>query len=259
MSAERDADPVKAARAIVWHHAGQAAVCDSIEPWDHGHVVRASRFPDYWDYNVVRVEEDPAMSTDELVDFAVAALDGLAHVRIDFDDVDSAAEHERELVARGWRATRLVWMLHTEPVPAGEGAPITVEPVPYDDVHELRLTWFAEDMEGTDPGNYHEQAREVAIARGAEVLAVREEGSPIAFAQLEWLGDAAEITQVFVDPEHRGRGRGTAMTRAAIEAASGAGDLWIVADADDRPQELYARLGFRTVARTTEITRLPAA
>ena len=107
MSAERDADPVKAARAIAWPR-GPAAVCDSIEPWDHGHVVRASRFPDYWDYNVVRVEEDPAMSTDELVDFAVAALEGLAHVRIDFDDVDSAAEHEGALVARGWQSTRLV-------------------------------------------------------------------------------------------------------------------------------------------------------
>ena len=57
----------------------------------------------------------------------------------------------------------------------------------------------------------------------------------------------AEITSVYVLPEHRGGGRGTAITRAAIEACAGAADLWIVADDEDRPKELYARLGFRPV------------
>ena len=80
---------------------------------------------------------------------------------------------------------------------------------------------------------------------------------PIAFAQLEHDGDAAEITQVFVHPDHRGGGRGTAMTRAAIEAAGDVRDLWIVADDEDRPKELYARLGFRPAWTTMEVTRWP--
>ena len=45
-----------AARARDWHHATQAAVCDVLEPWAHGTVVRATRYPSYFDFNLVRVE-----------------------------------------------------------------------------------------------------------------------------------------------------------------------------------------------------------
>ena len=114
-----------------------------------------------------------------------------------------------------------------------------------------------EDSPGQDSSDYHLQAREVALRRHARVLAVYEGQAPVAFAQLEHDGDAAEITQVFVHPDHRGGGRGTAMTRAAIEAAGDVRDLWIVADDEDRPKELYGRLGFRPAWATMEFTRWP--
>jgi hypothetical protein len=47
------------------------------------------------------------------------------------------------------------------------------------------------------------------------------------------------------------------MTRAAIAAAGDVHDLWIVADDEDRPKELYARLGFRPAWTTLELTRWP--
>ena len=94
-------------------------------------------------------------------------------------------------------------------------------------------------------------------SRSVRVLAVHDGDRPIAFAQLERDGDAAEITQVFVHPDYRGGGRGTAMTRAAIEAAGDVRDLWIAADDEDRPKELYARLGFRPVWTAMEVTRWP--
>ena len=47
------------------------------------------------------------------------------------------------------------------------------------------------------------------------------------------------------------------MTRAAIEAAGGVRDLWIAADDDDRPKELYARLGFRPAWTEMEFLLLP--
>jgi predicted GNAT family acetyltransferase len=148
-------------------------------------------------------------------------------------------------------------MHHETPPPAGPA--IAVEEVPYDAVHDLRVAWHDEDFpEEADPESYHRAAREVALGRAARVLAVHEDGVPIAFAQLERDGDdAAEITQVYVHPDHRGGGRGTAMTRAAIEAAAGARDLWIAADDEDRPKELYARLGFRPVWTVLEVTLWP--
>ena len=244
-----------AARACDWHHAAQAAVCDVVEPWAHGTVVRATRYPSYFDFNVVRVEEDPAMSVDALVAFADEALAGLAHRRVDFDLVAAAEPLRPGFEAKGWRASRLLWMRHeTAPAPGPE---VFVEEVPYDVVHELRVAWHREHFPDQDASSYHAQAREVALRREVRVLAVREGGVPVAFAQLERDGAAAEITQVYVQREHRGGGRGTAMTRAAIEAAGDVRDLWIAADDEDRPKQLYARLGFRAASTAMEFLRLP--
>jgi ribosomal protein S18 acetylase RimI-like enzyme len=244
-----------AARARAWHHAVQAAICDVFEPWEHGTVVRATRYPQYWDYNVVRVEEEPAMSVEELVAFADEALAEVAHRRIDFEQTDSAEQLRPRFEALGWMTERLVWMHHeTAPPP---GPDIDVEEVPYDDVEELRIAWHRADFPGHELGDHLAEAREVAERQGAQVLAVLEAGTPVAFAQLERDGDSAEIAQVYVHPDHRGRGLGTATTRAAIEAAGDADDLWIVADDEGRPKELYRRLGFRPVWTAVQTLRLP--
>jgi ribosomal protein S18 acetylase RimI-like enzyme len=250
-----DLDADVAARARAWRSAAIAAVCDVIEPWEHGTIARATRYPNYFDFNLVRVEHDPGMGVEELVAVADGALEGLIHRRLDFDHVEVADRLRPGFTAIGWRSLRLVWMRY-------EGRPSSAysaaEEVPYDDVHDLRLAWYAEDHPDQIAGGYHGQAREVAMLRDARVLTTYDDaGRPVAFAQLERAGDAAEITQVYVHPDHRGAGRGTAMTRAAIEAAGGVRDLWIAADDEDRPKELYARLGFRPAWRSMEITRWP--
>jgi GNAT superfamily N-acetyltransferase len=244
-----------AARARAWYHAAHAAVCDVLEQWAHGTVARATRYPSYYDFNAVRVEEDPAMSVEELAAFADEALAGLEHRRVDFDLATTAEPLRAGFEAMGWKAQRLLWMRHEAPPPPGPAVP--VEHVPYDAVYDLRVAWHQEESPGQDPRGYHAQAREVALRRDARVLAVHEGGKPVAFAQLERQCDAAEITQVYVHPEHRGGGRGTAMTRAAIEAAGDVRDLWIVADDEDRPKELYARLGFRPAMTSMEFLRSP--
>jgi ribosomal protein S18 acetylase RimI-like enzyme len=244
-----------AALARDWRDATHAAVCDVIEPWAHGTVVRATRYPSYFDFNLVRVEDDPAMSVEDLTAFADEALGGLAHRRMDFDLLDAARPLQAGFEAKGWKGLRLVWMRHEAPPPPGSH--IAVEEVPYDAVHDLRVAWHGEDFPDQEDRDYHAQAREVGMRRNARVLTVREGGVPVAFAQLERVGAAAEITQVYVHPEYRGDGRGTAMTRAAIEAAGDVRDLWIVADDADRPKELYARLGFRAAWTTVELTLWP--
>ena len=243
------------ARARAWRTAGLAAVCDVLEPWAHGTVARATRYPNYFDFNLVRVADDPGMSVDELVAVADEALGGLIHRRLDFDEIEVAERLRPGFHALGWKSLRLLWMRH-EAAPPATG-PLLVEEVPYDDVHGLRLTWYEEDHPDQIAGGYHDQAREVSMLRGARVLAACEAGRPVAFAQLERAGDGAEITQVYVHPDYRGGGRGTAMTRAAIEAAGEVRDLWIAADDEDRPKELYARLGFRPAWTSMEITRWP--
>ena len=195
------------------------------------------------------------MSVDELISFADGALAPVAHRRIDFDRAADAAPYEQEFEARGWMVLRLLWLrLGSTPAPPPG---IAVAEVPYDAVHDLRVRWHHEDFPGVDPSDFQVQAREVAMRRGVQVLAVHDGDAPIAYAQLEREGDGVEVTSVYVHPEHRGGGRGTAMTLAAIAAAGDAHDVWISADDDDRPKELYQRLGFRPVTRAIHFLRLP--
>lgn len=231
------------------------AVCDVVEPWEHGTVMRATRYPSYYDYNVVWVEGDPGLSADELIATADAGLAGLEHRRIDFDLVEAADPVRADLEAAGWEATRLLWMLHQGPLPPGPT--LAVEEVDYDSVLELRHTWHSEDFPDVDSRSYLANAREISMTRAVQVIAAGEDGEPVGFAQLERADGAAEINQVYVRPEYRGSGRGTAMTRAAVEAAGDVDDLWIVADDEGRPKELYARLGFRPAWTSIEFLRVP--
>ena len=232
-------------------------MCDVIEPWEHGVVLRATRFPGYYDFNVVRVDEDPDTTAEELAAFADRAQAGLEHRRVDLEFDPAAADRLRaRFEGLGWLTQRLVWMRHEAPVPPGPR--LDVEQVHYDTVRHLRVAWHQEDFPGLDPTAFLDHAREVAPRLGTQVLAAFEGGRPVAFAQLEQIGDQAEISQLYVLPEHRGAGLGTALTRAAIEAAGATPELWIVADDEGRPKQLYARLGFRPAWTTVELLRLPA-
>jgi ribosomal protein S18 acetylase RimI-like enzyme len=244
-------------RAREFHHANQAAVCDVQEPWAHGTVLRATRHPTYYSFNLVRVEEEPAMDAAELAAFADSALDGLEHRRIDFEVIKPGLARRSDLERLGWKATSLLWMHHRDPSAVTAGEEIEVEEAPYEAADALRLAWHLEDSaESAYDESFREGAREIAMSRDARLLIVREHGEPVSFAQLERFGDGAEISQVYVHPDHRGQGRGTAMTRAAIAASADARDVWIVADDEDRPKRLYERLGFRPVHRSMELLRL---
>ena len=242
-----------ATRARDFHHEVQRVACDVFEPWPHGTVVRATRYPDYWDFNVVRVEEDPGMSAQELAAFADEALDGLRHRRIDFEFAAAAERLRPGFKELGWLTERLVWMRHEAPPPPGPQ--IAVEEVPYEAVHDLRLAWHYEEFPDVDFGDLLSQARDLAAQFNAQILAVREGGTPVAFTEVDRVGRSAEVAQVYVSPDYRGGGFGTALTRAAIDAASDADETWIIADDEGRPKELYARLGFRPVWTAIEALR----
>jgi len=250
--------PAPGARARKWCRDARAAVCDVNETWEHGTVVRATRYPGYYDYNVVLVEGDPAMSAEQLIAAADAGLEGLEHRRLDFEEADAAEAVRADLESAGWETTRLSWMLHSEPLPADAG--IEIENVDYDSVRELRVAWHYEEFPPElDPSDYLDAAREVAMRRAVQVIATRDGGDLVGYAQIERIGATAEIDQVYVLPRHRGAGLGAALTRAAIEAAADAADLWIVADDEGRPKELYHRLGFRPAWTSVEFLRLPRA
>ena len=202
MSKENDAG----ARARAWRDELHREFCDSIEPWEHGTIVRASAFPHYWDMNVVRVEHETNVDVDELIAVADRGLDGLAHRKVEVDPPATGERLRNDFVARGWKDTALVWMRFEGPLPPGPE--IAIEEVAYDDVHHLRVTWHEEDFPGIDPGGYYQESKEVALRRGCVVYAALEGDEPVAFAELERRGAGAEIVSVYVALRHRGGGPG---------------------------------------------------
>lgn len=244
-----------AARARVWHHRSQSAVCDVMTPWAHGTVVRSERFPSCSALNLVRVEDDPALNVPALASFTEQALAGLSHRRIDFDLSTAAGPLRERFAEKGWEAKRLVWMRHQEST--APGPQHRVEDVSYESVNELRLTSQREVFPHVDAVAFLDRARELAALRNAQVLAIKDDGRSVGFVQFERDGGGAEITAIYVHPEYRGAGLGTALTRAVAQRVSDVRDLWICAGDERNPQALSARLGFRPAWTTVEFLRRP--
>ncbi len=241
--------------ALDWIHSAQRATCDVRRRWEHGLVFRAPQYPTYYDFNAVVVQADPGMGVAELIAIADRELDGLAHRRIDFDDAGAAEPLRAGFEAEGWKTVRLVWMHHQGARPSG--LPVGVTEVAYEAADPLRAAWQREDSPGAEDTDHLRQRREVAMRRGVRVLAVHQDGVPVAFSQLERAGDEVEVTNVYALPGHRGAGHGGAVTAGAIAAAGDVSHLWICADDEDWPKQLYAGLGFVPVLKTLEFTRLP--
>jgi len=242
-------------RARTWLHGRHERICDIRTPWAHGTIVRATAHPEYYDFNLVRVEEAPALEVDELLGVADEALEGLAHRRLDFEAAEAGAALTPELERHGWQTTGLVVLRHATGVAPEPAAP--VEEVDWREVAALRAAWHQEDFPDQPYEAYLEQAHHVARALGVRTFATRRGDQVAGFADLEVRDDAAEITSVYVAPGHRGTGLGTSLTCAAITAAGRPADLWILADESGPALALYRRLGFQDAARTVSSTRWP--
>ena len=224
-------------------------MCDRIEPWHHGTVVRATEMPTYWDYNAVRVEDgDPGLSAEELIEAADVLQEGLAHRRLELEDAGAGARLRADFESAGWASERLAWMRRAGPPPRPSPS---VEEVPYAATRELRDAWHrGSEWWADDPAAEHflELEESVAARRASRAFTIQEAGEPVAFVTL-WAppdAGAAEVEQAFTLPERRGAGLGGALVTSALAAARREIG-WIVADDEGRPKRLYERLGFRTV------------
>jgi len=218
-----------------------------VTPFSHGQVYRSRRYSDYWTFNCIQVQRP--MAAQAMVEAADGALADCRHRFAEWV-VPMPGDVVTELRAREWIVTPLVYMLHDGRALAdGEKQFTEVE---YDAVRHLREEWHREDFGDrsfTEP--FYMQAREVSRLAGVRVLAALHEGSPIGFAQVQTHDGGSEVAEVYVHPDHRGRGLGGALTTRAIQiGGASAPDLWICAARDKRPRELYRRLGFEVVLET---------
>jgi ribosomal protein S18 acetylase RimI-like enzyme len=229
------------------------------EPFAHGTAIFDERLPRRWDSNYLLVERLP-----EEVGAAALAEEaerlqgeaGLRHRKLEVRDESTGARLEPEFRELGWSVNRhLVMALHREP--DGPASPTAVVEVDAEALREpraeqLRGYAWAEDDEVL--AQLHEAKALFAKRVETRFFAVLDDGRPVSWSDLYLAGDAAQIEDVATLESHRGRGHARAVIlHAAAEARrSGADLVFLVADDEDWPKELYRKLGFDELGRVYE-------
>jgi ribosomal protein S18 acetylase RimI-like enzyme len=229
---------------------------DETEAWEHGVLLRTPSLSQVWAINsAIAVGPPPDLSfaeVDALLDghyagrFSSAVLEEGEHA----DRIEAAARE------RGWRVEHELYMaLHRDPdrtvdtAGVREGTEAEIRP--------LMERWNEEELSDQGP----EALVEVAAFGDREWRArpMRALVTDDALATCRvWAEDGiAQIEAVYTAPEARGRGYARALlTHAVALAREGDPDLiFIIADDDDTPKELYGRLGFDRLVRITRVVR----
>ena len=218
-------------------------------------------FPRRFDSNYVWVDAPlVGVSAEALAAEADRALEGLGHRELSYvADGREARRVVPGLVALGYRAERLLTMVRVrEPDRPGEGA---------EEVGADAIGPFLVRVNSEADGGAHASGAEMLSAfrhvlaerASARFFVARSEGEIVAIAELYPLADVAQVEAVYTLGGYRGRGFGRAVVLAASNAARDAGaDLvFLNADDEDWPKELYGKLGFDELRRFWSLVRSP--
>jgi ribosomal protein S18 acetylase RimI-like enzyme len=231
------------------------------EPFAYGTASFDERIPLRWDSNYMLVERLPdTVGADELAAEAdrVQGGAGLRHRRIEVRDEAVGARVEPGFRRLGWTVHRtLVMALHRRP--DREGEVTLAREVEAEVLREPRAEQMRTYEWGADPAVAEQLHRAKLIAAEAitvRFFAVLVDSKAVSWADLYVDGKTAQIEDVATLEPYRGRGYARAVVlRAAAEArAAGAELVFLLADDEDWPKELYRKLGFDELGRTYEFT-----
>ena len=219
-------------------------------------------FPISYAHNFLDVEDaPPSISAATVSDIAdrLQGEAGLDHRSAWVRDDALGARLDGEFHTLGWS-----WRNHLVVMVAGRAPDrlvdtSIVEEVDYDTV---RPTF----MEMTRREPWADSEKTVAMlvdrrtltaqATNLRHFAVRDGGRFVSVTDLYSDGTIAQIEDVGTLDEYRGRGYARAVVSKALAVARAEGHeiIWLVADDDDWPKELYAKLGFVPADRYWEFT-----
>jgi GNAT superfamily N-acetyltransferase len=128
----------------------------------------------------------------------------------------------------------------------------------------LMERWHLEEPPEVDDAGLRQLAeygRRENRAWGDRTFAIGgEDGRLAAMTKLRIGEGVAQLEDVFTAPEARGRGYGRAVVAhaAAVARAARPELIFIIADDNDWPKELYAKIGFEPIGWTWSLHRGPA-
>jgi RimJ/RimL family protein N-acetyltransferase/predicted GNAT family acetyltransferase len=247
---------VSLARISTFRRRLQRAAADRTLETENGTAIVSDSVPDVYDANYLSVEA-ATVGAGELAAEAAAALEASHHVRVIVED--GAAGLAGDFAALGFdRATHLVLEHTAEPDRRVDTS--TVREVCPDDLMPLRAEATLREPWGDADiaRQLNEAKRLVTAAVPTRFFAAVVDQAIAGWCELRRHDGVAQIEDVEVLQEHRGRGLGRAIVQYALDEGLEDGDLvFLEALADDWPRELYAKLGFTAVGRRDVYTRLP--
>lgn len=239
-------------RALAFLWAVAESCADEVTAVAAGSVLRTPSLPDVRKLNALRIEDDHvSLGADDLRALADEHLGDLSFRRIDLEHSAAARRLDGPLCAAGWSVDRDAVMGLDRPADRIVDT-AAVRAVGMEEILTLLAAWYVEDGKAADLQQLlSAKVREHRARPEHRFVVDAPPGRPAAMATLRWHAATAQIEDVYTLPDARGRGHARTVLTHALRVAQEHGHttIFIIADADDTPKELYARLGFSEIGR----------
>lgn len=245
-------------RALRFMRRTAELTADEIRPLHAGFAARSPSLPQVWTANHVHIIEP--VTFEELVALADEHLADLPYRHVALDDDGTGRRLEPRLRAAGWKLEREVLMALLRPTDRDVDTSMVIE-AGEEEMLALMERWHLEgpsELDQAGLGQLAEYGRREHRARGDRTFAIAgEDGRLAAMTKLRTGDGLAQLEDVFTAPEARGRGYGRALVAhaAAVAREAGHGLIFIVADDDDWPKQLYGQVGFDPIGWTWSLHR----
>jgi ribosomal protein S18 acetylase RimI-like enzyme len=233
-----------------------------VVPFAWGTAYLDDELPQRYYSNFLRTETDLTdVSADQLIAAADEILgdDGYEHRLVIVRDEAAAERLGPGFAGAGFaRAPEVVQLLRREP---DRPPALDVDVVPFVDARDLILQTYREDehlpQDLAVPFTDNRAKYETAI--GARFFVARIDGEQAGLCELYLDGEDAQVENVGTLVRFRNRGVARAVVLAACGAAKAAGAtrIFILADDEDWPKQLYERLVFDRLATDVGFLRSP--
>jgi GNAT superfamily N-acetyltransferase len=240
--------PTTTEQVLAFSAATAAACADTATDVPAGTVLHTPSLPLVWSLNGVWVTQ-PGLPAEELV----AALPDAPRPSVYLEDASDAERLAADLAR--WDTEREVYMVLGEPPAAPP--PGAVRQAARDEIEALDRVWLEEEFAKQGPGAVDQLADYMRRQWDARPTRAFVSPDATAMAKLWSDGTVAQVEDVFTHPDGRGQGHARALVShlATLAASEGHEVVYIVADDDDTPKQLYERLGFAPAHRATRYVR----
>jgi GNAT superfamily N-acetyltransferase len=254
---EDDDDRVEA--FIAWI---ERATSTRTEPWRFGTALFNDDFPNRWDSNFLLVERPMGdVTVTELIAETDRVLGDLQHRELVVPDDAEGARLAMAFGEHGWEVDRIVNMV-LQREPDRDDGEIPIDEATFEEVRPLiiEITRRAHPTTSEEDAAMLADYRRVLVeAADARFFVARVAGEPAGYCELYVHDGVGQVEDVNTLEESRNRGLARAFVlRAAREArAAGCDLIFLIADANDWPRQLYGKLGFDAVGYFWVFTRPP--